>query len=137
MISEVLFEESYCMVAYDAEQEWVYVSWRGYQTIEQIKTGMEAQLKAIFSKKCRVSLSDLRQAKGTFTAANDWIEKDWLPRALSGGYRASAMLYSPDVFTKFAMNDLNQRYEKSKPSHFDMRYFFDEEPAIEWLKERK
>jgi hypothetical protein len=35
------------------------------------------------------------------------------------------------------MNDLNQRYEKSKPSHFDMRYFFDEEPAIEWLKERK
>jgi hypothetical protein len=129
----VYFNEKFCQITYDTDSNIITARWYGYPLLANIQRGMEVYLDIMQNHQCNKLLSDLGKAKGTFTVANDWIANDWMPRALRVGYRACAMVYPDDVFTKFALKELNQKYEKARLTNFVLKYFHKEEDALLWL----
>jgi len=129
---DMFFDSTFCQIRFVQEGSYIYVNWKGYQNLEQIKQGMERSLDCLVQKKCTKIFTDLRDAKGTFTAANDWIENDFMPKAIKLGYKYSAILYPSDVFTKFALQDLNKRYDKTN-NEFKFQIFDNEMELKMWL----
>ncbi len=136
-MNEIILSAKFCQVEYDKENNWIYAIWSGYQSVDNIKIVMEAYLKTMEDKKCSAVITDLTRAKGTFTDANTWISNDWMPRALVAGYKYCAMVYSSDIFMKYAVNDLNRKYEKSGLSNFYLRHFGDMGEAVVWLQDKR
>lgn len=132
-MEKIYFDESFCTIKYDAEQHMIRAEWRGYPVVDRIKQGMEVYLTIMQNHQCTLLLADLTNSKGTFTAANTWMVEDWMPRALKLGYRKCAMVYSKDLFTRFAMDTLNNTYEQASSKVFQMRYFDEERNALQWL----
>lgn len=138
MSLEVFFDEPFCKVSYDKENNWILSEWNGYQTVDQIKRALtEGYLKAMQTTNCGIIVVDARSAKGTFTAANDWIANDWMMKALKLGFYLNAQIFSSDIFIKFAMQDLNHKYEKSNLPNFKMLYFDNLETAKEWIQAQR
>lgn len=132
-MQKIYLNEPFCTVRYDAARHIIIACWRGYPVFDNVKKGMEAYLTIMQNHQCGQLLVDLRASKGTFSAANPWIVKDWMPRALVLGYRRCSMVYSKDIFIRFAMDSLNQAYEQTPLQNFQMRYFDEERNALDWL----
>ncbi|HAI75980.1 MAG TPA: hypothetical protein DCM08_06990 [Microscillaceae bacterium] len=132
---ETHFETKYCHISYDPVNNWIVAAWKDYQTVEQIKTGMEELLLVFKKTGCGFAINDLRSSKGTFTAVNSWLANEWMPRALEAGYTLCAMVYPADIFTKFAVSDLARKYEKSGLTQFKLNSFDDINKAIQWIKQ--
>ena len=76
-------------------------------------------------------LIDLSQMKGTFTAINDYLEKEYFPFFIGKGCVAIAIVYSDDVFTQFAVDDILRRTGSA-----EMKVFDDMENATHWIEEK-
>jgi len=117
----------------DQENQWLYTNWTGTPSVETVKEGLEAILTFLKMPGINKILNDNRQLKGTWTGAIDWITNDWSPRALATGYRATAMIYSPDVFGKFSVDTFLKQNESSPIQQMPFHSF---KEAAEWLKEQ-
>lgn len=133
----IYYDETFCKIIYNESDDVIIGYWKGYQSIEKGKEAFEAYLKVTEETKCPVIIGDLSKIQGSFTNLNDWIEKDWIIRAISKGHKINAMVYSPDIFSKFAMNDLNNRYKQAKNPPVVLRLFDDLDEAKGWVKTQR
>ena len=77
-------------------------------------------------------LIDQRQMRAFTAAEQQWIAREWLPRAvLEGGYRHGAIIVSEDVFTRLAT-----AYVTTAVQNLPLVYrtFPDEAAAVAWLR---
>jgi len=121
----------YLEVFVDKENQWLYTNWIGTPSAQAIKDGMEVILDAMKQHGITKILNDNRQMKGTWTAIIDWAINDWTPRALKAGYRATGMIYSPDVFGKFSVDSF---LKQNKDSVLQQMPFHSFKEAVEWLR---
>ncbi len=121
-------------VEYDPDHRWVYANWIGFVTVENVKAGCEAGLQMMKEARCTNLLNDNRELTGPWRDANDWIEQDWMPRALQAGFKNFAHITSPNVFAEYSVKDLETRVEAVD---FTLKVFKGAEEARKWLAEQQ
>ena len=132
MAQEFLFEETFIRISYDPEEDWIYADWRGFQRPPSIREGCEQMLLAL--KKCQTTrvLNDNTHVEGIWSAASEWIARDWFPRMRQGGLEWFAWVYSTSVLSQLSTD---------KTLHHTLegfvRTFYDVESARRWLRSIK
>lgn len=122
----------YATLTYDKENQWIYLDWNGFLTVELVKAGSEELLKMITDLKVAKVLVDNRKVSGPWQAANEWYEKDWNPRAVGNGLRYMAVIMSDNLFTQLSL----QNFEKITSGVYTVHIFNSDPNAKAWLKEQ-
>jgi hypothetical protein len=131
MTSELVlfYQDDFCRVEYDQANKVVISTRNGYPSDEKLKKSLNQSLACIQKYNCPNIISDTRKVKGTWTSANEWIAKDWFPRAIQAGLTNIAFIYPPDIFGQFALQDLIK-----KTPHYTSQVFKDMPSAEAWIK---
>lgn len=123
------FESRQVTITYNSETNWLEVFWVDYPKEEDVKEGSYKILDAIEEYKVSQLLVSHQEIKGTWTNINEWVRTEWSPKAVQAGIQNIAIVYSEDVFAKFALNDM----VKNANSDF-LSIFGTLEDAKEWLQ---
>ncbi|MGV3539165.1 MAG: hypothetical protein ACO1OQ_05100 [Rufibacter sp.] len=127
---EITSAHAQIYLKYVPEEDLCLVKWCGHISSEEcIKT---AQLFLEIQKKehCSKIFNDKREVTGDWEDANDFLEYEWLPKAVAGGLRCFAMVMPKDL------HDLNAHLELEKrmSEQCQVKLFREAETAKEWLK---
>jgi hypothetical protein len=128
---ELIRENSYVKSEYDAERQIIYTKYFGTVNTEKSIEVLEAMLDFSQKNKIRAMLVDISELKGTFTMLNKWFEKNFFPPMIKQGMKCNAVIVSQDVFSQFAVNDLQKRIDT-----FEMQTFDDYKSGEDWLIEK-
>ena len=124
------FDKVFLTIEFDKANNWVYNDWVGVLPTEKVIQGCQATLDFLRENQCPHMLNDNRRVVGSWSSANDWIAKTWLPQALALGLKRFAHIVSPGIFGQASATDLVTRVG----SKFEMRLFEDVELAKAWLR---
>lgn len=122
------YESQHITIIYDTQNNWLEVFWKGYLIEDVLKSSSEKILEAIEQYKVMKLLVSHQAVKGTWTNSNEWVKKEWTPKAIEAGIKHIAIVYSEDVFAKYALNDMVKNASKSLVSIFGTI-----EEAQDWL----
>lgn len=134
---QVISEQRNLRVSYNEEKNILICEWIGYQQVDDIKDGCELITAHVKKYGTTYLINDLVALKGTFTAANDWINNEWLPKAIASGLACTAYVYSPDVFAKFALSDLFKKRDADAVKGYDYNAFDTFDDAMDWLLKKQ
>jgi len=125
----LLFSESFIQISYDAEGDWIYANWIGFQTVKSVKEGCEKILQALIDESCVKVLNDNTQVEGIWSGAATWVGAEWFPRMSEAGLKCFAWVYSPSVFSQLSTDKALNHTKESF-----VRVFYTLEEAKTWLQ---
>lgn len=128
MQKEKLFEAKSLVIEFDAQHQYLYANWKGFQTVDSIKIGCEKMLEILKQKECKKVLNDNRLVTGPWQSAADWVATDWFPRMYAAGLAQLSWIVSPNVFS-----ELSTEATQSKNKTDKTRTFKDYDAAEKWL----
>ncbi|MES2764954.1 MAG: hypothetical protein V4642_03745 [Bacteroidota bacterium] len=82
-------------IEYDEENGWIYNRWSGLITMNDIKKGALACLEVLEEKKVKVIVNDHTKLITKWDSINDWLAKEWIPRAMESGLECFAHVVNP------------------------------------------
>lgn len=126
-----ILDKIYLRVEYAEDTQAVVMHWIGFCNSEELKVGMEAGLELLQEKKTHRWIADASQMEGGFDEANDWLEKDWTPRAQKAGLSTVAFVVSPSIANEFSTNEYAERNANLENPHFKTQ-----EEAKAWIKNK-
>jgi hypothetical protein len=123
----------YATLTYEKENKLLFLHWKGFLQVEQLKQGSEELLKMMQETKCVNVLVSNRDVSGPWNDAGymKWAQNDWNPRAIKAGLKYMAILVSDNVFAQMSL----QGFEKITVGAYTTRSFNSEVSARDWLKE--
>jgi len=113
-------------------ESWIYNCWIGKISDDVIKKGASINLQQIEKYDCKYILNDNRDLAGNWSESNDWIENEFMPKAIALGLKFIAHVFSPKFITKFSAVDLSSR---DLPLIF--KTFDNLTTAEDWLRKMK
>ncbi len=128
MPNEKLFESKGLDVEFDPQQQYVYVNWKGFHSVESVKTGCEKLLQVLAEQPCKHVLNDNRMVSGPWMGAAEWVATDWFPRVYAAGVEKFAWIVSTNVFSQMSTEATQARNKSNKT-----RTFNDVARATQWL----
>jgi hypothetical protein len=127
MSRDVCFQAPYLSVEYD-ERGFLYLNWKGYVSVSQVKEGVEKILEVLKTHYCTRLLNDNRELFGSWTQSIRWLETDFMPRAIALGLEKIAFIYSRDPSARYSVDrflEVNDQYSAQT--------FHDYRTAEDWL----
>lgn len=106
-------EEVYS-IHYDAKLQAVRMTWNGYATSEQFRTGTELMLDTLAANHANKVLADIRAMELIGTNDQHWLENNFVPRAIEKGFRALAIVQPEAYFTKVSVESVSYKVENEK-----------------------
>lgn len=128
MQREVLFQAKNIEVQFDRQKQYMYLNWKGFQTVDSIKSGCEKILELLKENKVQKVLNDNRLVTGPWQGAADWVATDWFPRMYEAGLTRLAWIVSPNIFSQVSADLTISKNKNEKTKTFD-----DYAKAEEWL----
>ncbi|GEO05304.1 hypothetical protein AAE02nite_29680 [Adhaeribacter aerolatus] len=125
----LLFSESFIQISYNAEENWVYANWIGFQTVKSVKEGCEQILQALIDESCHKVLNDNTHVEGIWSGAAAWVGTEWFPRLSNAGIKCFAWVYSPSTFSQLSTDKVLNHTKESF-----VRVFYNIEEAKTWLR---
>ena len=121
---------SRCTLTYDASNEWLRATWRGFvDPIEAIR-GAQQYLNYAPGFRCPYLLNDNRALLGAWFDSVEWLEKVWLPQALQLGLRYVAHVVQADIHTDI----LTLSFPRHLVGQVELQLFDDVAQAEAWLR---
>ncbi len=109
----------------------VIMEWNGYATSGQFREGTELMLNPLIQSKCAKVLADVRNMTIIGMEDQQWMETNFLPRAIKFGFKKAAIITPISYFNKIAVENISYKVDKEKL----WIHFFDSlEEGTEWLK---
>lgn len=124
------FQAEYLTISIDAENNWLYANWLGYQTEGSVKEGCEKMLEALQAYKLEKVLNDNTHVLGIWTPAAHWVGTDWFPRMEAAGLKYFAWIYSPSRLSQVSTNESIN----NTPLPHLIKTFYKKEEAEDWLR---
>lgn len=124
------FGQIYLTITFDAKRNLIHNFWYGLLSVDNVKEGATEVLDLMKITKCANLLNDYREIIGSWSLANDWIEKEWTPRALNLGLKQFAHVVSSGIYGELSAREMQNR----AGSKFEMRLFQDVNTAKDWLR---
>ncbi len=121
---------------YRAAKNYLFVEWSGYTVRKDIVAGGLAEIEwAEANAKrlgCTALINDNRQLRGSWETAVEWVRNEWSPRMRAAGFRRSAIVMSPDLFTQVSAETMAAR---SQVDTVEFRVFASLADAERWVAE--
>ncbi len=125
-----------CRIWYRSERNYLFVEWLGYTIRQNIIDGGLAQIawaeKHAGRLGCKALVNDNRQLRGSWEAAVGWVDGVRNPRIYELGFRRSAIVLSPDLFTQVSAEAMAAT---SAPGKIETQVFRTLEAAEQWVAE--
>ena len=99
---ETLFTSKNIDIFFDKTDNFIYVDWKGFQTVDNVKTGCEQMLVELKKKSVTKIFNDNSKVTGPFQGATEWLVNDWFPRMFTAGLKYFAWVVSPNVFSQLS-----------------------------------
>ncbi len=108
----------------------LYHGWKGFRNTDQLKEVLEGHLLDVFKKNgCKKMLINNVEMSGSFSAVNDWLANDFMPKLVNMGLSTNAVVLPSNIFAKLAVEDWDRKVEG-----FSTRNFGDINTALSWLR---
>ena len=132
MNREKLYTSKNVDIEFDEQGRFMYATWKGFQTVDNVKFGCEKMLELLKQKKISRVLNDNRQVTGPWQGAAEWGAKEWFPRMFAAGLTHFAWIQSTSVFSQLysgkALSETNESWKTQ-----GIRTFDDPELARNWV----
>ena len=131
-LTQLLYEDQF-QIYFDEEENWLYVNWMDYQTVDSVKRGCEHMLQLMMKYETSRILNDNSKVLGTWDGAAHWGATDWFPRMKQSGLKKFAWVQSTNPFAQMSTEatlSLMRGYEA-----FGIRIFLSLKEAEDWLRE--
>ncbi|GGK66989.1 hypothetical protein ACD591_02950 [Rufibacter glacialis] len=120
---------SYISLAFEEDQDWVYVKWSGHIDADDVVAAATTYLTVQQEKRFPKLLNDKSEVTGEWEGANDWLEFDWMPQVETTGLKYFALVLSRDMHGLVTAQDLKRRLG----DRCQVGLFYDLPSAQEWL----
>ncbi len=117
-------------VFYDSDLDAVVMEWNGYSTSQQFRQGTELMLNMLIKHNAHKVLANVKDMTIVGREDQIWVEEDFLPRAISFGFKELAIIRPDHYFNKVAMETISYKVDKEKLS---IMFFDNLSEAIAWL----
>ena len=124
-------ESSSYKITYDAEANCVVMKWDGYSTSAEFRQGTETMLNMVIFHNTSYVLADIENMVLISQDDQQWLEREFLPRAINFGFGALAIIRPKSYFNKVAVESISY---KINPQKLPIRFFNRVADAKEWLK---
>jgi len=118
-----------CSVSLDSQLPAVIVTWKRYATSTQLRFIHEYVLDLLRQRKLIKLLEDQTSLATIHSEDQDWIAKDWMPRAVAAGLHAIAAKSPTSYFGNLSVSHIHARAPKS----LAIRAFTDLDDCRQWL----
>lgn len=127
------FQDTYVTVSWDESTQAVTVVWKGFVTLDKVRTGLEKALELYQAKGKGKWLADTTQILPFGKEAERWMNEDWFPRAIAAGVKKMALLIPKSSLGKMSLESL---MGKVPGTDLTTAYFDNQEAAKKWLISR-
>ena len=117
-------------IYFDTQINSVVMEWNGYATSRQFKEGTELMLNTLIKNNSYKVLADIKDMTIIGKEDQEWLDEDFLPRAIKFGFKAIAILRPDYYFNKVAVESISYKVDKEK---LIINFFDNIEQAREWL----
>ena len=117
-------------ISYDPKDNYVFMNWDGYATSNQFREGTEFMLELLKQNKASKVLADIKDMTIIGREDQNYVQFNFLPRAIEAGFRAIAIVRPVNHFNAVAIETISYRVMKTI---VQMRVFDDLEEARKWL----
>jgi hypothetical protein len=126
-----LSDQTVCEVRYDATIPGVVMIWQGYATSLEFRAANERILQVLTENRAAKLLGDISRFVLIGREDQDWLNHNWIPRAVDAGLRQVALVQSSYYFNKVAVETVGERVD---PASLALSYFGDVASARDWLQ---
>jgi len=131
MDHKAIFEtETAFEVGYDPLVPCVTMAWRGYHTSAAFRAQNERVVAELSERRTSKMLCDIRTFVLIGAADQEWLNTNWLPRAVNAGLRTCALVAPVFHFNRVAVHSVVERIDSQTLS---VAYFDATESARDWL----
>jgi hypothetical protein len=120
------------VVTWDAESSAVYIDWSSWADPTEFEMLLEAGIRALTEHHATRCLADCRNMKSVKPADQEWLDRNWFPRAYAAGLRRMAVVVP---YTGLSRMRIDGILETAPESKLEVQYFGTVENATEWLTE--
>lgn len=118
-------------IYFDQEINTVVMEWDGYATSAQFKEGTELMLNTLIQANSFKVLADIKDMVLIGMEDQQWLETQFLPRAIRFGFKAIAIVKPDHYFNKVAVETISYKVDRDKLA---INFFDNATEAKEWLK---
>ncbi|HYO74288.1 MAG TPA: hypothetical protein VEU33_50265 [Archangium sp.] len=109
---------------------WLHADWKGYQSVDMVKTGCEQILRHLAAQRLSKVLNDNSNMTGIWVGAAYWVASNWFPRMREAGLRHFAWVQSASRLSQLSANTAVEHTTPGTAVLFD-----DTSTAARWLRE--
>jgi hypothetical protein len=117
-------------VYFDEVLNAVVMEWDGYATSGQFREGTELMLNLLIQNRSSKVLADAKDMIMIGREDQEWMDTDFLPRAIKFGFKAIALIKPDHYFNKVAVESISYKIDKEK---LVINFFDSLEEAKQWL----
>lgn len=117
-------------IYYEPNLGCVVMEWDGYATSNEFREGTEIMLNTLVKNDCHKVLADIKDMVLIGMDDQQWLETQFLPRAIRFGFRACAIVKPSNYFNKVAVETVSYKVDKEK---LLINFFDTLEEAKDWL----
>lgn len=117
-------------IYFDEQLGAVVMEWDGYATSGQFREGTELMLNLLIQHRTSKVLADVKDMIMIGKEDQEWMNTDFLPRAIQFGFKAIAMIKPDYYFNKVAVESVSYKVDKDK---LTINFFDNLEEAKDWL----
>ncbi|UOQ77270.1 hypothetical protein MUN84_00585 [Hymenobacter sp. 5516J-16] len=121
---------SRCTLTFDAENNWLRATWRGYVDPLEAMRGAQNYLDQAQGMSCPLLLNDNVALQGPWFDTLEWLEQAWLPQAERLGLRCIAHVVQQDT----GADILTRSFLSPMIGPLQLQVFHQVEDAEEWLR---
>ncbi|MDB5271707.1 MAG: hypothetical protein JWO58_74 [Chitinophagaceae bacterium] len=118
-------------IYFDEQEDAVFMEWDGYATSAQFRAGTELMLNVLIKHHASKVLADVKDMVMIGLDDQQWMDTEFLPRAIKFGFKAIAMVKPDSYFNKIAVESISYKVDKEK---LTINFFDSLEEAREWLR---
>jgi len=129
-LSENLEDNPICSVSYDPSIPCLMVRWKSYATSSQIRYIHECLIRLIKEHRVSKILGDDSNLESIAAIDQQWIVRDWMPRAMAAGLKTAATIKPRAYFGQMSVNHILS----FRPAGLTIQSFEGLREAKDWLR---
>ena len=127
------YEHPACNIFYNLDLHAVHTVWKGPKVKgDTLKTILNDLLALLIEKKTNGLMADVRLMKVIDREDQEWIVKDWYPRAVATGFNCEALIVSKATYNETTIKQIVNRIDDKI---MNSAYFETYNEAVLWIKQ--
>lgn len=103
------YDSPYATIYWNAKYNCVQTYWKGFVEGRNLREAMDKGLEILQTKKAPFWLADLRKLGVISQADQEWISRDWFPRAMQIGLTKRATILPEKAVGKMSVNRVSEQ----------------------------